>query len=442
MLKNLKELSLAANEISALPFQLSALEQLINLNVSGNNLVDDIWMMKDEEGNVREILPKSIEELSMSKNLMTTIPPISYLTNLKILELADNRIEEVNASHLPSSDSLLVLNLSTNGITSIEKELVSKLKNIYTLNLSENHINNIDNLMLLFDKPSLTQLDLSCNEISSLPTQFFQDFPNLKSFSLANNNLSSFHDLISSFNNNSNDESSEESNNDIGNEEKYTTMNNNENIFNSLSVMDLTGNSFSHQLHLLNNNSGNEENNQNNNNEEEEEDNEINRITNYFPNCKIDWQFPLPDKIIDNLYLGDWYCSRNKNGLKKLGITHVLVVAQFPILYPQHFTYKQVYVADENKEDLLSNFDSCYEFISEARKLGAILIHCRAGVSRSATVTAAYLMKKSKEENRTVLNGKEALLSIKEKRPRIGPNDGFKAQLDLYYDVLSKKDDN
>lgn len=46
------------------------------------------------------------------------------------------------------------------------------------------------------------------------------------------------------------------------------------------------------------------------------------------------FEFPMPDLVLPNLYLGDWDCSRNKHGLKKLGISHVLTVAEFQPPYP------------------------------------------------------------------------------------------------------------
>lgn len=57
------------------------------------------------------------------------------------------------------------------------------------------------------------------------------------------------------------------------------------------------------------------------------------------------------------------------------------------------------------------------------RKKGKVLIHCRAGVSRSVTIAAAYLLYYSNS------NTEEVLSYIKKKRPIAGPNINFVGQL-------------
>ena len=65
--------------------------------------------------------------------------------------------------------------------------------------------------------------------------------------------------------------------------------------------------------------------------------------------------------------------------------------------------------------------------LDEARERGSgVLVHCHAGVSRSATVTVAYIMK------RQGMCLGEAYKFVKELRPVISPNLNFMGQLLKY----------
>lgn len=69
------------------------------------------------------------------------------------------------------------------------------------------------------------------------------------------------------------------------------------------------------------------------------------------------------------------------------------------------------------------HFKNCCDFIDQNITSGNVLVHCQAGVSRSATIVIAYIMKKNK------IKSKAALEFVQEKRPIVGPNDGFLEQL-------------
>jgi len=72
-------------------------------------------------------------------------------------------------------------------------------------------------------------------------------------------------------------------------------------------------------------------------------------------------------------------------------------------------------------------FDRCADKIKQVRdKGGKTLVHCVAGVSRSASICLAFLMKYCK------MTLKESYNHVKSRRPIIRPNAGFFRQLIEY----------
>lgn len=63
---------------------------------------------------------------------------------------------------------------------------------------------------------------------------------------------------------------------------------------------------------------------------------------------------------------------------------------------------------------------------------GKILVHCWAGVSRSATIVAAYLLKHTK------LNVLQTITFLQSKRPIVEPNFNFLGQLERYFCDLER----
>lgn len=92
-------------------------------------------------------------------------------------------------------------------------------------------------------------------------------------------------------------------------------------------------------------------------------------------------------------------------------------------------------VDDTEEEDLLQSFQIGVEYIREGLAAGGVvLVHCIAGVSRSCTMVAAYLM---------VVDGmsaEEAVASIRLKRRVVQPNDGFLQQLVAWQEMGGKLD--
>jgi len=84
--------------------------------------------------------------------------------------------------------------------------------------------------------------------------------------------------------------------------------------------------------------------------------------------------------------------------------------------------------------DMSVFFDGCFEFIHEHRTQGRnVFVHCQAGMSRSPTIVIGYLIKNE------AMNYETALEYVKKRRPRIGPNKGFRAQLMTYEKALQEK---
>jgi dual specificity MAP kinase phosphatase len=66
--------------------------------------------------------------------------------------------------------------------------------------------------------------------------------------------------------------------------------------------------------------------------------------------------------------------------------------------------YHYIPAEDHEGYDISQFFATTFDFIEKARRETNVLVHCMAGISRSATVTAAYLMMKFGYEMKTVLN--------------------------------------
>ncbi|KAL6905675.1 hypothetical protein ACP4OV_003276 [Aristida adscensionis] len=97
-------------------------------------------------------------------------------------------------------------------------------------------------------------------------------------------------------------------------------------------------------------------------------------------------------------------------------------------------TRMAVPLRDTEEENLLDHLEPCLEFIDEGRKVGNVLVHCFAGVSRSASIVVAYLMRTEQKPLQ------EALDSLKEISESVCPNDGFLDQLKLFEEMGFKVD--
>jgi len=137
---------------------------------------------------------------------------------------------------------------------------------------------------------------------------------------------------------------------------------------------------------------------------------------------------PKVCKIQDFLFLGSQDAAANIAELESFKITHILNVATgIENAFPKEFIYCNVEILDVDEASIVDCFPKCFAFIESAvNNNTGVLVHCNAGVSRSASVVIGYLMKVKR------ISYAEAFDIVKEKRSKIQPNRGFIEQLQIY----------
>lgn len=185
----------------------------------------------------------------------------------------------------------------------------------------------------------------------------------------------------------------------------------------------------------------------------------------------------FPSNIEENVFLSNFGVASSKDILHILGITHVLnctvdcpfadeVVESGNNYVSQHSTENdmltiekyfktssanisvqieklRIPIVDEKDQQLLVYFDNAINFIegallhnhqaipaNEHHRPHKVLIHCKHGQSRSATIAAAWLIK-CKE-----YSADNALKYLKTCRPKVRPNEGFVRQLEIFANEL------
>lgn len=159
-----------------------------------------------------------------------------------------------------------------------------------------------------------------------------------------------------------------------------------------------------------------------------------------------------PIMIIPHVYLGCYSNAKDIPTLSKLNITHVVNVAKelpetdmlIQLMTPMSISPSQStrveaniqrhHVSWSHGQDISSTIDSAIALIETAVSSGEnVLIHCRQGICRSATLIIAYIMK-----SRNV-RLQDAYSLVQHKSPVIAPNVTLLAQLALFETQWSQK---
>ncbi|KAG2038565.1 protein-tyrosine phosphatase-like protein, partial [Suillus americanus] len=124
------------------------------------------------------------------------------------------------------------------------------------------------------------------------------------------------------------------------------------------------------------------------------------------------------------IFLGP-YTSASKSFIDSAGITHIISIGRAPVCpnHP-HVQYHRLQLLDKDISSIYTAIDRANQVITDARNSGGkVLVHCVAGVSRSPTIIAAYLI------SRCSMSLKDALELLVRARPVVCPRPGFIAQL-------------
>lgn len=140
------------------------------------------------------------------------------------------------------------------------------------------------------------------------------------------------------------------------------------------------------------------------------------------------------NEVYPGIILSDGPTALCTSMLKRMGVSHVLNAAQGKErpgqvnTSPSFYSYSGIRFLGVEAFDhiafrLYPYFDEASDFMQDALDSGGkVLVHCRAGISRSATLVCAFLMLKK------CLSVQEAIRTVRKNRAII-PNDGFLQQL-------------
>uniref|UniRef100_A0A7N8XV53 protein-serine/threonine phosphatase n=1 Tax=Mastacembelus armatus TaxID=205130 RepID=A0A7N8XV53_9TELE len=143
-------------------------------------------------------------------------------------------------------------------------------------------------------------------------------------------------------------------------------------------------------------------------------------------------QMDSPTEIFEHVYLGSEWNASNLEELQNSGVRYILnVTREIDNFFPGMFEYHNIRVYDEEATNLLEYWNDTYKFITKAKKAGAkCLVHCKMGVSRSASTVIAYAMKEYGWDLDTAFD------YVKERRAVTKPNPSFMKQLEEYQGIL------
>jgi protein-tyrosine phosphatase len=136
------------------------------------------------------------------------------------------------------------------------------------------------------------------------------------------------------------------------------------------------------------------------------------------------------DHLIDHIYIGNAEDARNVELLRSRGIGVIVNLTEVPDPFHDGFDYLQLNQPD-NIPVLPETLDLFFGFLNSLSGPRPVLIHCSAGISRTAAFTAALLVRRYGK------SWEEALYLVKEKRPCCNPSPILVESLRLHLNGFS-----
>lgn len=138
-------------------------------------------------------------------------------------------------------------------------------------------------------------------------------------------------------------------------------------------------------------------------------------------------------QITESLYLTS-YRAITEEKLRLNNISHVINISDLDNVRFQNLPlleFTRIEIADSEDSDIFTHLGRCADKIQEVEQQGGrTLVHCVMGISRSATVCIAFLMK------HRGMSLRKAYFYVKARRSVICPNLGFWAQMVRYEEQL------
>ncbi|BFZ15633.1 hypothetical protein BsWGS_18672 [Bradybaena similaris] len=205
--RSLTSLTIMNTNITSIPKTIASLQSLTSLDLLDNKISDVTWIPQDSKlsslslnnnfitdanvvSKVLRPLAKTLSDIELVGNRMTSFPDLSFLTHCEGFDLSNNRISNYTSGSLPPLT--YELNLGGNYLPAIP-QFLSRALSLSDLVLSSNVIKYVRGQDL---PPLVMELDLGYNLIIEIADDSFMPNSRIVSLSLNNNPIIRISDVV------------------------------------------------------------------------------------------------------------------------------------------------------------------------------------------------------------------------------------------------------